>query len=82
VDYLWCGLSAAVPTTRHRVAPLGSLFLAERRVALAVDEVAGTERIDPNELGRLPPLLAGAAEMVRAIRRGPPGARTRVPAST
>jgi purine-binding chemotaxis protein CheW len=43
------------------------LRVAERRVALAVDEVAGARSIDGGELERLPPLLSGAAEMVRAM---------------
>ncbi|HTV22252.1 MAG TPA: chemotaxis protein CheW [Polyangiaceae bacterium] len=40
---------------------------SQRRVALAVDEVVGTERLDPRELERLPPLLAAASETVRAM---------------
>jgi purine-binding chemotaxis protein CheW len=43
------------------------LRVAERRVALAVDEVVGARSIELGELERLPPLLAGAAEMVRAM---------------
>lgn len=43
------------------------LRVAERRVALAVDEVVGARRIDGSELERLPPLLSGASEMVRAM---------------
>ena len=45
----------------------GRRSLAERRVALAVDEVVGARRIDGSELERLPPLLSGASEMVRAM---------------
>lgn len=43
------------------------LKVGERRVALGVDEVVGTRRIAPAELGGLPPLLAGAADRVRAM---------------
>jgi purine-binding chemotaxis protein CheW len=43
------------------------LRVAERRVALAVDEVVGARAIEPGELERLPPLLSDAAEMVRAM---------------
>jgi purine-binding chemotaxis protein CheW len=43
------------------------LRVSDRRVALAVDEVLGARRIDAGELGRLPPLLAGAQDLVRAI---------------
>jgi purine-binding chemotaxis protein CheW len=43
------------------------LRVAQRRVALAVDEVVGIRRIDAGELNGLPPLLASAAEMVRAM---------------
>lgn len=43
------------------------LRVAERRVALAVDEVLGARQIEADELERLPPLLSGAAEMVRAM---------------
>lgn len=43
------------------------LRVAERRVALAVDEVVGARSLDGSELGRLPPLLTAAAEMVRAM---------------
>ena len=39
----------------------------ERQVALAVDEVLGAERVEAGELGRLPPLLSGAAELVRSM---------------
>jgi len=43
------------------------LRVGERSVALAVDGVVGTERIDAGELDQLPPLLAGAADLVRAM---------------
>ena len=43
------------------------LRVAERSVALAVDAVVGTERIDAGELEQLPPLLAGATDLVRAM---------------
>lgn len=38
----------------------------ERRVALAVDEVVGVKRLDPEQLSRLPPLLAAASDQVVA----------------
>jgi purine-binding chemotaxis protein CheW len=43
------------------------LRVAERRVALAVDEVVGARNIAGDELERLPPLVSGASEMVRAM---------------
>jgi purine-binding chemotaxis protein CheW len=43
------------------------LRVAERMVALAVDEVVGAQRIAASELERLPPLLAGAQDLVRAM---------------
>lgn len=43
------------------------LRVAERRVALAVDAVAGAQRIDAGQLERLPPLLADAGELVQAM---------------
>jgi purine-binding chemotaxis protein CheW len=43
------------------------LRVAERRVALAVDEVVGARHVEAGELAGLPPLLSGAAELVRAM---------------
>ena len=43
------------------------LRVAERRVALAVAEVVGTRALAPAELEGLPPLLAQARELVRAL---------------
>jgi purine-binding chemotaxis protein CheW len=37
------------------------LRVAERRVALEVDEVLGLRELNPTELGAVPPLLRGAA---------------------
>jgi purine-binding chemotaxis protein CheW len=43
------------------------LRVGERRVALAVAAVVGTRALQPAELDGLPPLLAGARELVRAL---------------
>lgn len=45
-----------------------ALKLADRRVALAVDEVFGVRQIDRTQLSHVPPLLSAAGEhVVRAI---------------
>jgi len=49
------------------VTRLVVLRVAERRVALAVASVVGTRALEPAELEGLPPLLAGARELVRAL---------------
>lgn len=46
---------------------LVSLRLGERHVALSVCEVLGTRAFDDAELGGLPPLVSGAADLVRAM---------------
>lgn len=43
------------------------LRVGERRVALAVEEVVGARPIEQDELAGLPPLLAAASDLVRAI---------------
>jgi chemotaxis signal transduction protein len=43
------------------------LRVGERRVALAVTAVVGTRALEPDDLGALPPLLSGAAELVTAM---------------
>lgn len=43
------------------------LRVAERSVALAVDEVFGVRGIEASQLGALPPLLADAADRVQAM---------------
>ena len=49
------------------VTRLVVLRVAERRVALAVAAVVGTRELEPAELESLPPLLAGARELIRAL---------------
>lgn len=44
-----------------------SLKIAERRVALAVDEVIGVRQINHSHLADVPPLLAGTSANVVAI---------------
>lgn len=53
--------------TPGAVTRLVVLRVAERRVALAVAAVVGTRALEPAELEGLPPLLAGARELVRAL---------------
>jgi purine-binding chemotaxis protein CheW len=49
------------------VTRLVVLRVGERRVALAVAAVVEARLLDPAELESLPPLLAGARELVRAL---------------
>jgi purine-binding chemotaxis protein CheW len=56
------GAPADVPAARWV-----SARLEERRVALAVDEVAGTRALQVDALGRLPTLLEGGSDAVASL---------------
>jgi purine-binding chemotaxis protein CheW len=50
------------PVTRFVILRVGS-----RRVAMSVAEVMGTRPLELDELGQLPPLLAGSKELIRGL---------------
>jgi purine-binding chemotaxis protein CheW len=51
----------------HTIGRFVTVRAGDRRIALAVDAVVGTEMLDPARLVALPPLLSAGSDVVRAL---------------